>query len=297
MTEDMERVHGAISGQVLQLASIAGQAAELAVQLSAVRARRAELLDQETAARVADRLRTDRELAATVWARSRSRRWLTEASPEELVAVWASARAWAPHDTRAARAVESLVQRVADLGVDPGAAAAALDAADSAALSRMLAERPARAPAGARADDQPTGRGWEDGGEPAGRTWEQREKDVLQVLRGAWEDRVVEAVAAGDAFPALVHKLSHLQDDGHDVFALVALMPAQKLVAPEIRQPAAFAAWMVDQYAAAEPVRVAGQDYTMPAGEGAVPKPATAPPGEPAAVRPPAREREEQRQQ
>lgn len=266
MTEDMERVHGAISGTVLQLANLASHAAELAVQLAASRAQRAEAQDRHTAGDVADRLRTDRELAAAVWARSRSRKWLATAEPDELVAVWASARAWAPHDTRAARAVEALTRRVADLGVDPGPAAAALDAGDTAALARMLEEGPGAAgPGKERADSGSNAR-----------SFEQREEAVLEVLRAEWSEPTLERITAGEAFPALAHKLGRLQDDGRDIHALLRSMPQSQLVAPEIRQPAAFAAWLVDQYAAAEPVRTAAQGYAAPAGEAGPPPRATA---------------------
>lgn len=265
MTEDMERVHHAISGQVIQLANLASNAAQLAVQMAARRAWESEHRSREDAAATAERLRADRELAAAVWARSRSRDWLRAAGPDELVTVWASARAWAPHDSRAAAAVAALTGRVADLGVDVDAATAALDAQDAGALSRMLADRPGRA---GRTGDGPAAEA-ADAASPQvlGRSSAEREDQVLEVLRGEWSAATVEAVADGEAFGALAYKLGRLEDDGHDLRQVVRSIPESSITGPDIRQPAAFAAWLVDNYAAAEPVKIAAEGYTEPASE------------------------------
>lgn len=261
MTEEMERVGHALSGQLLQLANLATQAAELTVQLAARRAAAAEQRSRDAAVATGRRLQADRELAAAVWARSRSRRWLAAAEPDELVTVWANARAWAPHDRRAARAVEVLAGRIADRGVDVERAVAALDAGDAAALHRALTDPSpgagAEAPAGAGA--QRTG--------PSAAADTDRQAEVLEVLRAEWDEDTVDAVTSGDAFGALAHKLSRLGEDGHDLHAVVRSLPADKIVDAEIRQPAAFAAWLVDRYAAADAVQVAGAGFNEPGGE------------------------------
>lgn len=267
MTEDMERVSHAISGQVIQLANLASNAAQLAVQMAGRRAWESEHRSREDAAATAERLRADRELAGAVWARSRSRGWLRAAGPDELVAVWASARAWAPHDSRAAAAVAALTGRVADLGVDVDAATAALDAQDADALGRMLTDRPGRS---GRAGDGSAAEAAEADAasyQVLGRSSAEWEEHVLGVLRGEWSAATVEAVADGEAFGALVHKLGRLEYDGHDLSQVVRTLSESSITGPDIRQPAAFAAWLVDNYAAAKPVKVAAEGYTEPASE------------------------------
>lgn len=252
MTEDMDRVHQAISGQLMQLVNVASHAAELAVQMAARRSMQAERRSAAEGAAAADRLRADRELAAAVWARSRSKRWLAAARPDELVTVWASARAWSPYDRRAARAVEAVGRRLADLGVDVDHTTSALDRQDLPDLGRLLASTE---PAGST----------EAG---AGGSAADREARVLEVVAAEWASSTVEAVTAGDAFGALAYKLGWLEEQGHDMAAVVRWLPETRIVAPEIRQPAAYAAWLVDQYAAdGEPVRVAAEGITEPAAE------------------------------
>lgn len=254
MTEDIDRVHQAVSGQVLQLVNVASHAAELAVQLAVRRSMQAERRSAAEGAAAADRLRADRELAAVVWARSRSRRWLAAAGPDELVTVWASARPWAQHDQRAARAVEAVGRRLADLGVDVGQATGALERCDPADLGRLLGPDHSAAGPGPAAG--------------SGEMSADRQARLLEVLSSEWASSTVDAVAAGDAFGALAYKLTWLEDQGHDMSAVVRSLPEARIVGPEIRQPAAYAAWLVDGYAAeGEPVKVAAQGIVEPAEE------------------------------
>lgn len=274
MTEDMERIHHAVSGQVLQLANLASHAAELAVQLAGRRSMEAERSSRADAADVALRLRAERELAAVVWARSRSPRWLAAAGPDELVAVWASARAWAPLDTRAARAVDALTRRVADLGVDVDQAAASLDAQDRAALRKILEDHSTARQDGAPGTGQPAPAV---GDAAIGWLGPEQEERVLAALRAEWSASTVGAVTADDAFGALASKLARLEDDGHEIAAVLRALPEAGITASDIRNPAAFAAWQVDRWAATgRPVHIAGQGWTRPAAEAVATAPRSA---------------------
>lgn len=264
MTEDMDRIHQAVSGQVLQLANLASHAAEIGVQLAVRRSAEAERSSRAGAADAAQRLRAERELAAAVWARARSSRWLASAGPDELVALWASARAWAPLDTRAARAVEAVARRVADLGVDVDRAVGTLDAGDVAALRSALDDHAAVRDGASDGSDSARAM---DGaaGTMAGPDLEKR---VLAALRAEWAAPAVAAVNADEAFGALATKLTRLEADGADIGAVLRSLPQAQITGAGIRHPAAFAAWLLDGRAAAgEPVRIAGRGWSRPVAE------------------------------
>lgn len=140
---DMDRIRHDLTAAAVQLANLSAQTAELSVRLAAQRARHAEQQSRTTAAETRERLQADRRLAALVWARTWSEKWMEHASDDELARIWASARAWAPYDARAARALVVVADRVAAIGIGVGAGiepTAGIDGDEAEALRRMLAE-------------------------------------------------------------------------------------------------------------------------------------------------------------
>lgn len=94
-------------------ASMALSAAEVAMQIHARNAERAAAESEAHARELQQRLRAERELAAVSWRRLRS----LEGDPAELGQALASAAAWSSFDTRAARAVALVQQRMRAAGV------------------------------------------------------------------------------------------------------------------------------------------------------------------------------------
>ncbi|WP_340672137.1 DNA translocase FtsK (plasmid) [Saccharopolyspora sp. ID03-671] len=94
-------------------ASMAMSAAEIAMQIHARNAERAAAESEARARELQQRLRAERELAAVSWRRLRS----MEGDPAELGQALASAAAWSSFDTRAARAVAMVQQRMRAAGV------------------------------------------------------------------------------------------------------------------------------------------------------------------------------------
>lgn len=94
----------------------------------------------------------------------------------------------------------------------------------------------------------------------------------------------VATVTADDAFGALAHKLARLEADGHELAAVLEALPEAEITGSGIRHPAAFAAWLVDRWAATGgPVRVAGRGWSRPVAE-AVAAPPAVPAHDPASA-------------
>lgn len=104
---------GTTARKVAMYASLALSTAEVGMQVWAQRAERAAAESEARARDMQQRLRAERELAATSWRRLRT----LEGDPRELGQALASAAVWAPFDSRAARSVAHVQQRLAAAGV------------------------------------------------------------------------------------------------------------------------------------------------------------------------------------
>lgn len=283
MTEDMDRLQHNLSGSAIQMAHLATQVALIGARLAIQKAAEAEARGRTAAELAAVRLRADRELAAAVWTRAHSETWLRESSAHEMVTVWANARTWSPYDPRAAEAVKLIDRRLESYGIDVAAVGATIDRWDPAALAATLgtlgpelsAFEPDE-PADARAfySEDPVARGRAMARRSAAdlrASLESREETMIRLaaeaVRAEWNGHTAAAVIGDTAFPAFAAKLARLARDGYDRREVVGRLSGGAFATPDIRNPAAFAAWKLDQIFAAAPARVAGEDHPLPASE------------------------------
>lgn len=228
-------------------------------RLAALRARDAEHRSRGATELAAQRLRADRDLAAAVWSRAHSEHWLRDTASDELITVWANARAWAPHDPRAADAVTALGDHLTGAGVDVTAAGA------GAMIDKWDPEACAALPGVLGPGITP----FADAADPTAATVPESDRDALlrrtaDALRAEWSDDTAAAVIADSAFPALANTLNRLTRDGHDLHTLIRSIGETGLSDPHIRHPAAFASWRLNGNAAAPAVRTAREGYTRP---------------------------------
>jgi hypothetical protein len=231
------------------------------IELRVQRLREAARHDEEQARIAREQTRMQHQADSAVWRAAMRPQWWRDAGAEDIGRVWRAASTWKDVDPRAAEARQVVVDRLAERGVhvDPGAARqpGPEDVAwVSDALDRAAAERAARAAAGdagpGQARPEPD-RGAAPGENPAvidgeasqapateqpHRTAQDREKKAAEHVRAAWPAERAVRVIGCRAWGVLANQLDQVEQQGHDVQALLRGVPD---FVDRAHTPAAFA--------------------------------------------------------
>lgn len=205
---------------IAMYASMALSTAEVAMQIHARRAERAAREAEEQAREMQQRLRAERELAAASWRRLRT----LEGDPRELGQALASAAAWSAIDSRAARSMSLVQQRMRAAGVHWQPDQEHQRTADDYAALMLLLQREEETRTGTASTGQSSEQSLAEfysSGDPV--------QDMrVQRVAAALEDDEAEQVLHSDGWSALQQSMDRAAENGYSPELLLAHVRQQR---------------------------------------------------------------------
>jgi hypothetical protein len=228
------------------------------IELRIQRLREAARRDEREAAAARNQARMHHQADSAVWKAAMRPQWWRDANADDISRVWRAASTWQHVDPRAGEARQVVVDRLADRGVHVDPAAPSQPSPQdvawlSDALDRAAADRAAAGDAEPGQARPGRGRGTAPGENPAvidgevgqapepqqpRRTAQEREQQASEHVRAAWSPERAERVIGCQAWGVLVNQLDQVEQQGHDVQALLRGVPA---FVDQAHTPAAFA--------------------------------------------------------
>ncbi len=251
-------IQDVISDVNLAFAKVINAASGLAmavIDLRIQRLREAARRDEQEAGAAREQARMHHQADAAVWRAAMRPQWWRDAGPEDISRVWRAASTWQHVDPRAAEARQVVVERLAERGVHVDPAAPSQPSPQdvawlSDALDRAAADRAAAGDAEPGQARPGHGRGTAPGENPAvidgevGQAPETQQprrmaqRKAGEHVRAAWSPQRAERVIGCQAWEVLVNQLDQVEQQGHDVQALLRGVPA---FVDRAHTPAAFA--------------------------------------------------------